>query len=343
MVEIFLIPKITIFTFNSFKMKRLFIVLFFFLSYFLSYSQIENIVFTLHLKNGDVITGNSDITEIELKTNYGNLKFPVGDINSINIGLHNSSFDKAKLLSLLEKLDNGSSKEKNNAFDKIIAMEEGAIPFIRSYIQNTKNIDLSNDVSVNVLYEVMLAKFNVSKNYSLYDEIVFNGKNSVEGEYSFDNLLLETDYGRIRIERKSIKSIDIKILAEEGFTKDNTFKVFANKYVSGNKEEGWLNTGILVKKGEKIKITADGTISLASLSGNTYTPDGGLNGSPGPTDKKINYGQLLYKISQNASPKKVGENMSAVADKTGIIYLSIYETVYNAANSGYYNAKVKVK
>lgn len=309
----------------------------------ITFSQIENVVFTLHLKNKDIITGTTDITEIPLKTSYGNLTFPVGDINSINIGLQNANFDKANLLNLLDKLDFGNAKEKERAFDEIIKMNEGSIPFIKSYMQNSKQNNTNEDVSVEVLYEVMLAKFNVSRNYNLYDEIVFNGKNSVEGTFDFSDILLETDYGRIRINRKDIESIDIKILAEEGFTKDNIFKVFANQFVYGNKENGWLNTGILVKKGEQIKITADGTISLASLSGNTYTPDGGINGAPGPTDKKVNYGQLIFKISQTGSPIKSGENITYTADKTGIIFLSIYETVFNTANTGYYNAKVSVK
>jgi hypothetical protein len=324
-------------------MHRLFTIFLLSILTLFTYGQIENVIFTLHLKNGDIVTGTTDITEIPLKTSYGNLNFPVGDINSINIGLQNSNFDKARLLDLLDKLDFGNTKEKERAFDEIIKMNEGAIPFIKSYLQNSKQANANGEISVEVLYEVMLAKFNVSRNYSLYDEIVFNGKNSVEGTFDFLAILLETDYGRIRIDRKSIESIDIKILAEEGFTKDNIFKVFANQFVSGNKENGWLNTSILVKKGEQIKISADGSVSLASLSSNTYSPDGGINGAPGPTDKKINYGQLLFKISQTGKPIKAGESITYTANKTGIIFLSVYETVYNTANTGYYNAKVSVK
>ena len=325
-------------------MQRISIILFFILSSLCSFSQIKNIVFTLHLKNGDILTGTTDITEIKLETNYGKLLFPVGDINSINIGIHNTSFDKANLIDLLEILDsknkNNSAKEK--AFDNIVEMNEGAIPFIKSYLQNSKEFD-DSDLSVSILYEVMLSKYNVKNNFSVYDEVIFDGKNSIKGTYEFENIVLETEYGRIRIQRKSIKSIDIKILTKDGFSKNNTFKLFANKYVSGNKEDGWLNTKILVKKGDKLKILADGTIRLASLSGNTYSPDGGINGAPGPLDKKINYGQLLFKISQSGKPQKAGDNIDITIEKTGVLYLSIFETVYNPANTGYYSAKVKLK
>lgn len=324
-------------------MKKTFVL---FLAIFISLvssAQVENVVLTMHLKNGDIITGKTDIAEISLKTSYGTLKFPVGDINSINIGIHNSDIDKGKLLGLLEQLEAGTSREKESAFDKVIKMSQGAIPFIKSYMQNSKQINIKEDISLATLYEVMLAKHKVTKNYSLYDEVVFNGKNSVEGTYDFQELLIVSDYGRIRINRKDIESIDVKILAEEGFDKDNTFKLFANQFVTGNKESGWLNTGILVKKGQQVKITSDGMITLASLSGGTYSSDGGINGAPGPSDRKVNYGQVLYKIGQNTKLKKAGENISFSAENTGIIFLSIFETVFNSANTGYYTTKVKVK
>ena len=324
-------------------MRRFLFFLIFILISLFSFSQVENVIYTLHLKNGDIISGKIDVDEIVLETNYGKLTFPIGDINSINLGLQNSNFDKSKLLDLLEILSssNKNNSAKERAFDEIIKMKEATIPFIKSYMQSTKEYN-DSEFSVNVLYEVMLSKYNITKNYSIYDEIIFNGKNSVEGTYSFENIVLETDYGRIKIERNFIQSIDVKIV-EDGFRKDNTFKVLANKYISGNKEKGWLNTGILVKKGDKLKIVADGTIRLASLSGNTYTADGGINGAPGPLDKKINYGQLLYKISQSGTAQKAGDNLNIEIEKTGILYLSIFETVYNPANTGYYNVKVRVK
>ena len=228
-------------------------------------------------------------------------------------------------------------------FDEIVKMNEGAVPFIKSYLQNSNTLSNSSELSVEVLYEVMLAKYKVSKNFNLYDEVVYKGKNTVEGTWVFQDIILETSYGRIKVARKNIESIDIKTMAAEGFSKDNSFKVFANRYVLGNKEEAWLNTGILVKKGQEIKITADGEISLASLSGNKYSPDGGVNGSPGPTDKKLNYGNLVFRISQNGTPIKAGDNLKITAERTGIIFISIYETVFNSANSGFYTANVRVK
>lgn len=324
-------------------MTRFISFLLFFMLPFAILAQIENIVFTMQLKNGDKVTGTTTITEIPLKTNYGTLLLPIGDVQSIKIGLQNSNFDKANLLNLLEKLENGSTKEKENAFDAIVAMNESAIPFIKSYADNANKNNSNTDFSVNVLYEVMLAKYKVNKNYSLNDEVTYQVKNVAEGAWAFDFILLETNYGRLKFERKDIAQIDVKIQAAEGFAKENSFVLYANKHISGNQDEGWLNTGILVKKGEQILINANGNVTLASLSGNKYSPDGGINGAPGLVDKNVNYGNVVLKIAQNGEMKKVGDNAAIIADKTGIIYLAIYETVFNSANMGYYNAYIKVK
>jgi hypothetical protein len=300
---------------------------------------------TLHMKNGDVITGKSDLREISFKTDFGTLVFPIDQVNSIHLGLQDSRFDKANLLNLLDKIENGKDKEREKAFDEIFAMDEGAIPFIKAYLKASETTGTSatgTELNIQTLYEVMLAKHKVSRNYSLYDILVYKDEFRVEGSYSFASIFLDTKYGRLKIERNSIERIEVK-LTTDGIASRNSFKLYANQHISGNKDDGWLNTGILVKKGQTIEISAGGQIMLASLSGNTYTPDGGINGSPGPADTRLTYGQVAFKIGQGDDPQRAADNFSGVAERTGIIYLSIFETVFNSANSGYYTINVEVK
>lgn len=321
-------------------MGRIFLV--FFACLVLQVQAQEVVELSVHLKNGDILTGKSELRSILFKTDFGQLNLPIDQINSIEVGLKDSRFDKGNLLSLLDKVDHGSLKEKDSAFDEILNMDEGAIPFIKAYISSGSVVSSDNsDLNVQTLYEVMLAKYKVSRNYSLYDIATYNNEFRVEGSYDFTQLTIDTDYGIIRIDRNDIARIDVK-LVNKGISNKNSFKLFASQHIAANKEEGWLNTGILVKKGEKISITASGQIILASLNGNTYTPDGGVNGTLGIQEGKASYGQVEYKISSAGMPVKVGDNYTGYAAQTGIIYLSIYESVYNPANAGYYTVNVKI-
>jgi len=304
-------------------------------------AQTEVAELSVHLKNDDILTGTTDITTIAFKTDFGTLNLPIDAINSIDIGLTDGRFDKGHLLGLLEKLENGNEKEREKSFDEIVRMEEGAIPFIKAYLSASTFSLGSEDLNIQTLYEVMLAKHKISPNYSLKDILIYNNEFRVEGMFAFDYITLSTDYGNIQIERNDIARLDVKIVTQ-GIANKNTFKLFANQHISGKKEDGWLNTGILVKKGDQINIRADGQIVLASLSGNIYFPDGGVNGSVGAEGSKPSYGQVVFKIGQNGEELKAGDSYTAFANQTGIIYLAIFESVFNTANSGYYTIDLNV-
>lgn len=307
-----------------------------------AFAQNEEIELSVHLKNGDILTGNTELRTLAFKTDFGTLNFPLDQINSIEIGLKDSRFDKGNLLNLLTNIETGSDKEKEKAFDEIITMDEGAIPFIKAYLSSSNtNTTSPTDISVQTLYEVMLAKYKVSRNYSLLDIVTYKSEFKVEGSYEFTELFLKTNYGLIKVARNDIARIDVKIVSQ-GLSNKNTFKLFANQHISGNKDDGWLNTGILVKKGDIISIQASGQIILASLSGNTYTSDGGVNGSEGIENNKPSYGQVVFKISQGGTENKAGDNFTGTAAQTGILYLAIYESVFNSANAGYYTVHVNV-
>lgn len=322
-------------------MKRIISILFFGML-FMAKAQTEEVQLSIKLKNGDVLTGISALRTVSFTTDFGTLNFPIDQINSIQIGLTDSRFDKAKLLSLLDKVEYGNEIEKTNAFDQVVKMDEGAIPFIKAYLNSASGGSITKtDINTQTLYEVMLAKYNVSRNFSLYDVLTYKNEFKVEGNYNFVDLVIDTEYGRIKVERKDIARLDVKLFTE-GISNKNSFKLFANQHVSANKENGWLNTGILVKKGDKLSINANGQVVLASLSGNTYTPDGGVNGSVGAENDKINYGQVVYKIGQGGSMLKAGDNLNTYAQQTGIVYIAIHESVFNSANSGYYTVNIKV-
>ena len=99
-------------------------------------------------------------------------------------------------------------------------------------------------------------------------------------------------------------------------------------------------------------MAATGEVTLASLSNAVYKPDGSTKAS-GATDYTggdyegastyATYGMLVYKIGENSYDNlKAGAKYTGTAKTNGMLYLSIYETVFNANNKGSYNVKVTV-
>jgi hypothetical protein len=160
---------------------------------------------------------------------------------------------------------------------------------------------------------------------------------------------IKTEYGALSIPREKVENIEVYILANG----QTTFKLLGSKHISGNASGGWLNTGILVKSGQAITISAIGQVTLASLSGQKYTADGKLVGSTvaatddygyeGGEGSYPTYGNIVFKIGDQGTMLKAGDKFNGTATETGIFFLSIYETVYSASNTGGYIVKVEIK
>ena len=305
-------------------------------------AQNERPVFTLKLRNGDVITGIVDISSISFKTSYGDLAFPIKDVANIILGVNTFGVDRSQVMDHLNAIQNSDLNDASVAFDKLIKMEIGAIPYVKEYMESSayKKKD-GSDISVELAYDVMLSRHNLTKAFKAKDVLQTNGSTAIEGNYDFESLALETDYGRISVNRVKIASISV-IYKEVNNANTGNFKLNANQHIAGNTNGGWANTGILVRKDQSIKIIASGQVNIASLSNNTYTPDGGVNGTPGPKSGEPSYGCLVYKIGENGPMMKAGDNFAGKAVSTGIIYVSIFESVFNAANTGSYTVKVAV-
>lgn len=122
---------------------------------------------------------------------------------------------------------------------------------------------------------------------------------------------------------------------------------------------GWLKTGILLRAGQHFSMRTKGEVVLASLSGSIYRPDGSYKAvntdswvkpfSPKEeayTDTIYDaplYGQLVFRIGENSTKVvKAGVNYSGIAKTSGMLYLCIYESVFNSANTGKYITKITI-
>jgi len=307
--------------------------------------------FTLTLKDGNVVTGEAKITNLTLTTDYGKLVIPIKNVTSIQLGIHPDNAQKSKLENLVKQLSNSNEEMRSNAYKEITAMSASVIPVLEdiSYSSNYIPGDF-NDYSLNNAISELKAVHSVSNNYKTKDVVFIDYEYNMGGVYTFKTIELKTEYGTLNIPRNKIEKIDVMYYDASEGAGMKTFKLFANKHISGNKDGGWLKTGIMVKNGQGIDVVSSGEITLASLSGNSYKPDGS-NKSSSSNEFKPNtststypsYGNTVYKIGDSGTAVKAGANYKGKATSTGMLYISIYETVYNASNTGFYVVKLKVR
>lgn len=329
-------------------MKKVLLFLSIFGISLITYSQ-NKTEFTLSLKDGNVVTGTTKITKVSLVTDYGKLEIPIKNVTTIELGIHADYSQKSKISNLIKQLSNSNTEMRESAYKSITELSVSAIPVVEEIMFSSEyNPGEFSDYSLsNALNELKVAH-NVTDNYKNKDVVFVDYEFSMGGKYSFSSIELKTEYGTLTIPREKIVKIDVMFFdASDGGMK--TFKLFATTHISGNNNGGWLKTGIMVKTGQNMNIIATGEVTFASLSGNKYKPDGSYKGSTSDkfTPNASNstypaYGNAIFKIGESGKSISAGA-YNGKAEATGMLYLSIYETVYNASNTGFYIVKLKVK
>ncbi|MCA6435521.1 MAG: hypothetical protein IM600_10565 [Bacteroidetes bacterium] len=315
---------------------------------------------SLDLLDGNQIKGTTTLNDVELITSYGKLSIPITKINSVKIGYGKdaSSGDKAKgYCKILAGA--GAEDTRKAAYSDLVKLGAKSIYAIEEFLNDPKteiSEDLQGDYSIDNALAEIKSNAGIGSDAGYDDVIMIDNQYNMGGIYTFTKLDVKTEYGNLTVPKEKIKSIEVFIPSPGG--KDaSAFKLNANKHISGNNNGGWLKTGIMVKAGQKITITATGEITLASLSNNKYKPDGSSKAasasswtppyaSEASEDSEgysyPSYGQIVFKVGETGEMKKANVKGTNKAKTSGLLFISIYETVYNAANSGSYQVNIKL-
>ena len=307
--------------------------------------------FTLTLKDGNIVTGTTKTTNVTLSTDYGKLEIPIKNVTSIELGIHPDYSQKSKVVNLAKQLSNSNAEMRENAYKEIVAMSASVIPLLEDVMYSTEYTPGDyNDFSLSNAINEMKATYSVPNDYKTKDVVSIDYEYNMGGMYDFKSIELKTEYGVLTIPRDKIEKIDVMYFDASEGEGMRTFKLFANTHISGNNNGGWLKTGIMVKNGQGVDIISSGEVTLASLSGNKYKPDGSYKSSTAEdyTPNSSNstypvYGNTVFKIGESGAAIGAGASYKGKATSSGMLYLSIYETVYNAANTGFYVVKLKVR
>ncbi len=328
-------------------MKALLIITLLFSNWCYSQSRTE---FTLTLKDGNIVTGTSKVNNVVLSTTYGKLDIPIKNVTAIELGVKPDNGQKDNIINLAKQLLNSNEEMRSKAYSSLISLSQGAIPVLEEVIfSGTYEPSSYTDYTLTNALAELKAVNGVGNTYKTKDIITIDYEYNMGGIYEFTSIELKTNYGTLTIPREKIQKIDVSYY-DQANSDSKTFKLLASTHISGNQTGGWLKTGIMIKPGQTINISATGEITLASLSNNQYKPDGSTK-SMGTEDYVDSYssstfpsyGNVVFKIGDAGVVTKAGANYNGKATTTGMLYISIYETVYNASNTGFYSVNLSVK
>lgn len=322
----------------------------------ISFSQQKSVEVKLNLLDGNVISGTSLMGDVELTTLFGKLTIPVANVSTIKVGIGKDKTIADKALTFLKILNTSNSDDaRKGAYADILKLGPKAISAVSDFNSDPKNFNENStyvgEYTVDNLVAEIHSANNIEEGAEIDDVVTIDGQYTMGGTFVFPKMDIKTEYGNLSIPKEKIKSVEVSVI-NSGTAGDASFKLMASKHISSNQSGGWFKTGITLKQGQKFTITATGEVTMASLSNQKYKPDGSYtatNGTNYPSAASEEgsgttypaYGNVVYHIGDASTETlKAGAKFSGIAKSSGMLYISIYETVYNAANTGSYTVKV---
>lgn len=281
-------------------------------------------VIQLHMMDGSTLLGRLSTPDIEVETPYGTLKIPVDSVRSFTPGLISHPDVARNIDALIEDLGSNQFNQREVAQKELQKM--GAS--IRLELaRRAEDPDTERRARIKQLLEELDTQSDEGEDESATTgsgaEVVFVQKDTVEtaeftvvGRIVQQSFTIETPYGGF-----TAKLGDIR----RGQRSTSVQDVRKSVNVPGMNmaPSNMITSGVRVEKGDRITITAEGSVTMSPWGNQAITTPDGAPNFGWFLNNEIANGSLVFKIGSSGPVQKAGSKRTVVADRTGVIYFGM--------------------
>jgi hypothetical protein len=291
------------------------------------------------LMDGSLLNGKLSISELTIDTRYGTLKVPVDQVRSFAPGLQSHPQFQQTLNALISDLGADTFAVRERAQQAIVKLG----PEIRGELERqVKGTDSERATRLQKIIDDIDAvrsddEADRSHDWVREDIIVTPGF-SIMGRITTPGFSISGSYGTLQVKMEDVREGRRETAEPEDIRK--TLSVPGASIA----QRAFVNTGIKLAKGDKVTITASGSIVMTPFGGNRQsTPDGATN-ITNPV-QGVNIGTLVGRVGEGPAFIKVGSKFTWTADKAGTFFLGIAcpEEYSSYTFPGEYEAKIRVQ
>jgi hypothetical protein len=297
----------------------------------------------IHLMDGSLISGKLANKEIVVETQFGNLTVPVLKIHSFTPGLRSHPKVEQNISELIEKLGSPVFGERESAQKALSQMG----PAVRLQLERAAN---DPDTERKSRIKTLLDEFDQIEEdaeeaeggvpRALIDrDTVETTDFTVVGKIAQESFEIVSRYGAL-----SVKLSDIKRVERETNEKEDLKKVVT---VEGAHiiHRGMKDSGVRLEKGDKVTVTADGTIQMTPWGNQAVSSPDGAPNYGWYVQNRIAGGALVGRVGASGSVFKIGSKYSFTADRAGTLQLAVamQNDFANQQFPGEYKVRISVK
>lgn len=267
---------------------------------------------------------------IDVQTAYGKLTVPVARIRRIDFGLHVPPAVAAEIDDAVKKLGSENYKEREAAAKSLNHHGPAAYPSV-------KRAASSSDPETAARAADVIKR--IEERHPFADLKTPEHDTVTTTDFTFTGRVLGTS--PLKAHSRTFGDVELK-LAELRTLRLGTdaaadIEVDAEKH--GHNQHIWLDTGLVLNPGERLKVISEGKVDLWPQGPGQYmaTPKGYTTAGRGGVHMA---GALIGRIGDSGQPFVVGEAYEGVPGGDGKLWLQIVPNPWNGPSSGSYKVKV---
>jgi len=292
-------------------------------------------VVRLELTDGTTITGTLQVDALSIETRFGVLTVPITKIRRFAPGLSSIPALEARVSGLVERLGGDVFAEREQAHKELANMGL-SVRLLLEARANDENPERARHIKLLLEELEQMSEEAIDDAFDEGDQAgtALIRQDTLEttsftatGKISPRKIQLQSKYGLLEVDLGDVVAGTRDLGEPEDIRK--TVSVDGTKLA----QRGFVDTGIMLAKGDRVSLRADGTLIMSPWGSNSISlPDGGSNyGWYVPN--KIYGGALVGKIG-SGEIFKVGASHDLVATAAGKLQLAI-AMQQNYANGNY--------
>ncbi len=285
----------------------------------------------LQLWDGTTVIGDLDISSLHMATRFGVLEVPVASIVRLTPGLNSLPDLRSRLEGLVEKLGDRDFKAREQVFGELLAWGPPLLGYLsqtsdggsaerKKHLQNLVTqlqADLDNSGASGEPAAAALVA----------DDSLTTGEFTIVGQIQEQQFAVATRYGQLAVRLADIKCVDREWLNEASVVRRN-FDVAGTSFFQTKP----VSTGLRVRRGDRIRIRASGSVNWTNWGNISSGPDGITNHGQW---QGFNCGMLLARIGQSGELSGIGDEGEFVAQTDGELVLGVAMQDNYASQQGY--------
>jgi hypothetical protein len=283
------------------------------------------------LQDGTFIRGKLEIKSLEVETPYGKLVVPAADIIRVRVGKSSNKDLKSKIDKLIGELGSKDFQIRETAQKELAKFGKKAYAEIEAATR-------SEDAEVATRAQALLAEIDMGDDEEIQpaDDEIITPTLTLRGVMKLDAISLQTRYGTLKLDKKDILTLTLGEMADAG-------KIV--RLTDRNTSQGqWLDTGIRVKRGDRIIVSATGAINWVN---NGYVTEPRGNPQIGQWtrigNQPVFYGALVGRIGQSGQMFFIGDKFNDKASADGNLSIAIGCSWGPQNATGDYKVRIEVR